>query len=128
MSQLAKAVLAHDTGRRQFLDGENFSPLFRDLYDAKESVTEHRAFQIGKEYRIDVRLGNSCFVNELDDMGYDSCLTEAIHHTRKQIVEAVFGEFREDFLRIRQALWNNNRNEAAKLLAEFEHKMYSTED
>ena len=55
-------------------------------------------------------------------------LGHAIGRTKNQVIEAVFGEFRQDFRLIEKHLYNYEFEEAATALRRMEDKMFSTED
>lgn len=128
MSQLVKAVMATDTGQRKTFQDDSFSPLFRDVFNQKEIISEVRDanFYISKVYKIGVTLGNEVVVSELDVVSRrnDDALQEAIDRTKRGIIEAVFGEFREDFYRIESAIYDRDFQKARSLLTKFQQKMY----
>ena len=127
MSQLAKAILATDTNqRREILP--KLSPLFLDTFDGKSTIQEltHRA-DIQYQYRIEARIGASCWVSRLEMARDNNPLTHAINRTKQQVIEAVFGEFRQDIRMIEQAVWNHDTETAGKLLNDLERKMFSQE-
>jgi hypothetical protein len=128
MSQLVKAIAAHDTGNRKALEGK-FSPLFQDVFEKKEHITEVRDsyYDVAKLYRISVTLGQACMISELDQLHGENVVTMAIERTKKSIIEAVFGEFREDFMQLNNALYDRDFAKARTLLNQFEDKMFSME-
>jgi hypothetical protein len=128
MSQLVKAIAAHDTGNRKALEGK-FSPLFQDVFEKKEHITEVRDayYEVAKLYKIGITLGQTCMVTELDQLQGEDVITMAIERTKKSIIEAIFGEFREDFMRLNTALYDRDFAKARTLLNQFENKMFSTE-
>lgn len=130
MSQLVKAVVATDTGHRKLVQNKAFSPLFQDVFSRQEHVAEvcDASMFTAKMYKIGVTLGSQVAVSELDvvSQGGD-VLHEAITRTKRQIVEAVFGEFREDFYRIEGAIYDRDFQKARSLLTEFQRKMYEVD-
>lgn len=124
MSQLAKAVLASDTGERKLLDGK-FTPLFQDVFSMKEYVLEDPV-ECAKIYQIGVTLGNKAAVSEFETLKHGDALTDAIERTRRSIVEAVFGEFRQDFRLLEGAIYDRDFLTARNLLVQLEDKMFST--
>ena len=127
MSQIVRAIIASDTGDRKVFQ-DTFSPLFQDVFDMKEKYSSDAAHQIAMIYKIGVTLGNQVAVSEYETItGKDDVLTMAINRTKKQVIEAIFGEFREDFMRISMALYDRDFNKSRTLLGEFETKMFSTD-
>ena len=126
MSQIIRAVTAVDTGQRKVIDNKKFSPLFQDVFQMQERIEDvHSADYItAKLYKIGITLGHQAMVtdNNLKD-GPDE-LECAIERAKKSIVEAIFGEFREDFLRLSNALYDRDYQKAQALLIAFERKMF----
>ena len=126
MSQIVRAVTAVDTGQRKVIDNKMFSPLFQDVFQMQERIEDvHSADYItAKLYRIGITLGHQAMVtdNNLKD-GPDE-LEYAIERAKKSIVEAIFGEFREDFMRLSNALYDRDYQKAQALLVQFERKMF----
>lgn len=116
MSQLTKAVIANET--------EKLSPLFKDMLRMEERVYEIPDDYISKVYEIGVTLKNSVAVNISECSKIDS-LEFAIEQTKQRIVEAVFGEFRECFYLLDDAINNHDFSKAKLLLEEFQHKMFN---
>src|SRR5574343_415315 len=100
MSQLVKAIMARYTGDRKLQ--ESFSPLFKAVFNSREllSETHTTSFESAKIYEIQVTLGMRTTVTESDALGDKDALSEAILRTKKAVIEACFGEFREDFFLI----------------------------
>lgn len=117
--------MAHDTGERKVL-GEKFSPLFADVFERKEHV-EHvhtTEFEVGKKYRIGVTLGAQVFVSEFDTFQNKDAIALAVERTKRSIVEAVFGEFREDMMRLQNAIYDRDFQTSRTLLTNLEQKMF----
>ena len=131
VSQLVRAITAADTGNVKLIDDRKFSPLFRAVFDAKATIssTYDPNMYSAKVYKIGVTLGSSVMVTELDAIQDKSgtALTQAIDRTKRQIIEAVFGEFRADFMMIERALYDHDFQKARLLLVQLEDKMFSTE-
>ena len=130
MSQLVKAVMATDTGNRKVINDDSFSPIFKDVFDMKEQFDDVRNsnLNIAKVYKIGVTLGNQAAVSELDAVAGDTdALHAAIERCRREIVEAVFGEFRQDFMLLNRAIYDRDFQKARALLTEFERKMFEVE-
>ena len=115
MSQLTKAVIAKET--------EKLSPLFKDMFRMEERVYENPDTFTSKVNDIGVTLKNSVAVNISECSQIDS-LEFAIEQTKRRIVEAVFGEFRECFYLLDSAINNHDFSRAKLLLEEFHHKMF----
>ena len=126
MSQIVKAIAAIDTGQRKVFDEKKFTPLFQDVFESKMQVSEVRDVSLttAKLFKIGVTLGQSAMVTELEQLGSDDALSEAIYRTKRSVIEAVFGEFREDFMRIQNALYDRDFQKARTLLVAFENKMF----
>ena len=124
MSQLVKAIMATDTGKRKTIGA--FSPLFQDVFSIHETIQEvrHIDLHVAKLYKIGVTLGNTVTVSDLDCVNNSDAVSEAIERTKRSIVEAVFGEFREDFYRLEAAIYDRDFQKARTLLTEFQRKMY----
>ena len=78
-------------------------------------------------YRIGITIESDCFVSDLDKLQNDRALHEAIQRTKQQVIEAIFGEFRQDFRIIERLLYNYEFEEAATAVRVMEQKMFSTE-
>lgn len=130
MSQLVKAIMATDTDHRKMIQQKAFSPLFQDVFSRQEQVAEARDanFYIAKLYKIGVTLGAQVAVSELDMITQDeNVLQEAIDRTKRQIIEAVFGEFRQDFYQLEAAIYDRDFQKARSLLTVFQRKMYEVD-
>jgi HAMP domain-containing protein len=128
MSNLVKAIAATDTGDRKLIK-EKTSRLFQDVFSMRELVEDFGpAPSVAKLYRIGVTLGSTCVVTETEYLKDEYALGHAIGRTKKQVIEAVFGEFRQDFRLIERHLYNYEFEEAATALRRMEDKMFSTED
>lgn len=122
MSQVVKAITATDTGDRRLID--SFSPLFRDVFSVKEQISELRGDEIAKVYKIGVTIGNQCMVSELEQMKYEDALTEAIKRTKRGVIEAIFGEFRQDMRHLENAIYDRDFAKARDALRQLEVKMF----
>lgn len=125
MSNLVKAIAATDTGERRMIPVK--SKLFQDVFSMREDIGETYFEQVAKMYKIGVTLGNTCMVTEYEIMKNHLALTYAIERTKQQVIEAVFGEFRQDFRLIERLLYDYDFEGAARALRAMETKMYSTE-
>lgn len=127
MSNLVKAITATDTGDRKYIK-QNTSQLFQDMFSGREEVQTIFSPEIAKVYKIGVTLGSTCMVPEYMELANANTLSEAIGRTKRQVIEAVFGEFRQDFRAIERHLYNYEFEEAATALRAMEHRMFTTED
>jgi hypothetical protein len=120
MSKLAQAVTATDTKNRIVID-----PLFDSMVSITHQVSGVPVFDpsVAYVYRIEAKFGTQCMVEYQHD-GKANYVDEALRNTRKAIIEAVFGEFRQDFYLIHQALWKHELHKAHELLHAFEDKMF----
>ena len=125
MSQLVKAITAVDTGQRKQIT-DSFSPLFNDVFLRKELLEDsyHNPAFVAKLYKIGITLGAQAIVNEADTINDVDALSLAIERTKRSVIEAVFGEFRQDFLQINNALYDRDFQKARSLLTVFEQKMF----
>ena len=119
MSQLVKAVQYVDTKDRVIIN-KGFSPLFTDLVEVKSY--SHQDCLIGHKYRIGVKIEATATIPESKILS--NHLDEAVDRVKRQIVEAVFGEFRQDFERVHMALNNYDVETARLILIELQEKMY----
>lgn len=125
MSQVVKAIVATDSTNRKLIT-KGLSPLFKDVFQPRSEisdVTDSRQF-VAKEYRIGVQIGSQAHVVDHEYLKDPDALYEAIVRTKMQVIEAIFGEFRQDFRRIEKAIYDFNYEEAGKLLHAMEHKMF----
>ncbi len=126
MSQVVKAITAQDTGERKVFH-DSFSPLFQDVFNIKSEIQEFKHLSdVAKAYRIGVTLGAQVYVEDLEMVTNENALTNAIDRTKRQVIEAIFGEFRQDFMLVERALYDRDFQKAREYLRVFEDKMYST--
>lgn len=128
MSQVVRAIEAKDEGQRKIIR-ESFSQLFQDVFSVKEYTQDVRGTEgIAKQYRIGVTLGSQVWVNELDVLqeGTDA-LQEAINRTKRHVIEAIFGEFRQDLMLIEHALYDRDFQKARDYLRILHQKMFEIE-
>jgi alcohol dehydrogenase YqhD (iron-dependent ADH family) len=128
MSQVVRAIEAHDTGERKLIK-ESFSTLFQDVFNIKSHIQDVRGTEgIAKQYRIGVTIGSQVHVSDLDLLqeGGDT-LEEAIHRTKRQVIEAIYGEFRQDLMLTERALYDRDFQKARDHLRILEQKMFGIE-
>lgn len=126
MSQVVRAIEAHDTGERKLIK-DSFSTLFQDVFSIKSHIQDLSISEgVGKQYRIGVTLGSQVLVSELDDLqNTENVLPQAIRRTKRQVIEAIFGEFRQDFMLVERALYDRDFQKARDHLRIFEEKMFT---
>ena len=119
MSQVVNAIMATKEDRRRLKQ----TKLFQDVFAAREDIQTVTA---GTEiqYRIGVTLGSQCWVSEMEKLRSDDALVNAIQRTKRQVIEAIFGEFRQDFRSIERALYDSNIEEARVMFHALEDKMF----
>lgn len=123
MSMVVKAITATDTGDRKVV--ESFSPLFQDVFNVKQEIHETRhTGEVLKVYRIGVTLGNQCMVSKVEQLHYEDALTEAIKRTKRSVIEAIFGEFRQDIRHLENAIYDRDFAKARDALRQLEVKMF----
>lgn len=124
MSQVVKAIVATDTGNRKVIQ-KGLSALFTDVFHAKSEIYELKDTQtVTKVYRFGVQIGCQAMVTDTEYLHNPDALQQAIKRTKRQVIEGIFGEFRQDFRRIEKALYDYQFEEAGKLLHEMEYKMF----
>lgn len=125
MSQVAKAIIATDMGERKFIP-KGLSPLFTDVFSSKSEIQETYSTEgeVAIKYRIGVKIGADCLVTDYDSLKDGNALQQAILRTKRQVIEGVFGEFRQHFRQIEKAIYDHNMEEAGKLLYQMEYKMF----
>jgi alcohol dehydrogenase YqhD (iron-dependent ADH family) len=128
MSQVVRAIEAHDTGDRKLIK-ESFSTLFQDVFNIKSHIQDLIGTEgIAKQYRISVTIGSQVHVSDLDLLqeGGDA-LEEAIHRTKRQVIESIYGEFRQDLMLAERALYDRDFQKARDCLRILEQKMFGIE-
>ena len=98
MSKVVNAIMATKEGRRRFKQ----TKLFQDVFSVREDIQTVTA---GTEiqYRIGVTLGAQCWVSEVEKLKNDDAVVMAVQRTKRQVIEVIFGEFRQDFRSIDRA-------------------------
>lgn len=118
MSKLAQAIEAVQTKNKQYK--------MPALVEVSDEYTHH-SFSIKEplnEYRIEAKFGLMMLSDPCDDNEHHRKLKQC----RAQIVEAIFGEFREDFMGLFTSLSSSNVDEAYHKLEKFYNKMYKVEN
>lgn len=124
MSILTRSVMAQETPERKYADHK----LFHHWYKKEETLNEVYNPESGVIHIIGVSLTRKVFVPDTSRATDPTALMKAIHRSKQSIVEAVFGEFRQDFFLINDALYMRDFDTAAKLLQNLETKMFSVEE
>ena len=119
MSKVVNAIMATREDRRRLKQ----TNLLRDVFAVREDIqTVAPGTEI--QYRIGVTLGAQCWVSEVEKLKNDDAVVTAIERTKRQVIEAIFGEFRQDFRSIERALYDSNIEEARVMFHALEDKMF----
>lgn len=119
MSKVTDAIMATKDDRCRIRPAK----IFQDVFNVREDIqTVTSGLEI--QYRIGVTLGAQCWVGELERLKNDNALELAIARTKRQVIEAIFGEFREDFRAIERALYDSDIETARVQLHTMEQKMF----
>lgn len=119
MSKVVNEIMAVKGDRHRLKQ----TRLFQDVFTTREDIQDVNA---GTEiqYRIGVTLGAQCWVDEVEQLKSDYAVCNAVERTKRQVIEAIFGEFREDFRNIERALYDSNVEDARVQLHDMEKKMF----
>lgn len=119
MSRVVNEIMAVKGDRHRLKQ----TRLFQDVFTVREDIQKVAA---GTEiqYRIGVTLGAQCWVDEVEQLKSDYAVDNAVERTKRQVIEAIFGEFREDFRNIERALYDSNVEDARVQLHNMEKKMF----
>lgn len=119
MSKLVNAIMATKEDRRRLKQ----TKLFQDVFAVREDIqTTPTGAEI--QYRIGVTLGAQYWISETEQLQDNNTLVIAIERTKRQVIEAIFGEFRQDFRSIERALYDSNIEEARVMFHALEDKMF----
>ena len=119
MSNVVNAIMAKKGDRHRLKQ----TKLFRDVFTVREDI-QTAAAGIEVQYRIGVTLGSECWVDEISKISEPDALEMAIDRSKRQVIEAIFGEFRVDIRNIERALYDRNIEEARVMLHDLEKKMF----
>jgi hypothetical protein len=125
MSQIAQTIQAVATGEKRAAR-KKLSPLFEKMASA-DLQSSHEPLNMVTFFRLQLKLVNQFCVSDLDVMKQpngSSAYTEAVARAKRQMIEAVFGEFRPYFRRLEQAIYDYDMEEAGAILREMEDVMY----
>ena len=119
MSKVVNAIMAKKGDRAR----PKQTKLFRDVFTVREDI---QTLSPGKElqYRVGVTLGSQCWVDQIDLYKTDSALIHAIERSKRQVIEAIFGEFRQDFRSIERALYDSDIETARVMFHALEDRMF----
>lgn len=120
MSNLVKAIMATQTQDRKYI---KTSKLFLDVVSIEEKSNITYTPNIATLYNIRAIFESRATILDDDRMA----LSEAIRRSKQQIIEAIFGEFRQDFRMIEYHLYNYDFEKAEDALHNMEIKMFSDE-
>jgi len=119
MSQVVNAIMATKNDRVRLKQ----TKLFQDVFSVREDMqTLNPGTEI--QYRIGATLGAQCWVDELSQLKAGDAVEMAIERTKRQVIEAIFGEFRADSRSIERALYDSNIEEARVMFHALEDRMF----
>ena len=119
MSKVVNAIMATKEARRRLKQ----TKLFQDVFAAREDIqTVPSGTEI--QYKIGVTLGAQCWVSEMEQLKNDDAIVMAVQRTKRQVIEAIFGEFRADFRSIERALYDSDIETARVMFHALEDRMF----
>lgn len=117
MSNLAKQLRAHDTGRR-YAETPAI-PALSVLHEVRETP------ELTKEVSVGIHLKGTVMVSDsLSDAYDENVFTDAIRQLKRNIVEQVFGEFRPIIFSINEAQHKRDWAEATRLTGKLYEQMF----
>lgn len=116
MSELIKQVKAYQTNTRKPFIGK-----MDDLLTV-DSGFSPLAGRVATQYRLKVELGCDVMIQEGPNMGERA--ERALVEVRHSIIQAVFGEFREDLCRIKHLAYNFDSDGVIDAVRALENKMF----
>lgn len=119
MSQVVNAIMATKSDRVRFKQPK----LFQDVFAVREEINEVNA-GLEIQYRIGVTLGSQCWISDSARAQNDNAIEMAVQRTKRQVIEAIFGEFRADFRSIERALYNSDIETARVMFHALEDRMF----
>ena len=119
MSKVVNAIMATKGEHRRIKQ----TKLFQDVFAVREDIQTVTA---GTEiqYKIGVTLGAQCWVSEMEQLKNDDALVMAVQRTKRQVIEAIFGEFRADLRSIERALYDSDIETARVMFHTLENRMF----
>jgi hypothetical protein len=127
MSQLVKAIKAYGTSKEKAVQS-SLPSLLKDVLHIDSSLSLDLPNRL-RIYEIGIKLGRQWMIDETI-FNRSNQVEIGIEQVKREIIEAIFGEFREDFIKLRRALYEEcytPSDKALKILKEFETKMFSEE-
>ena len=119
MSKVVNAIMAIKEDRCRLKQ----TKLFQDVFAAREDIqTVPSGTEI--QYRIGVTLGAQCWISEMEQLKDDHAIVMAVQRTKRQVIEAIFGEFRADFRSIERALYDSDIETARVMFHALEDRMF----
>lgn len=118
MSQFSKCLGHWPTGKRETKYGIKE---VADIMDVNQTLEIHDSLY--HEYKIEARLGSKILISDVvrnDPVAFK----ETMRKMRCQLVDIMFGEFREDLRAINLALYRYNVAEAQHLVNQLYEKMF----
>lgn len=115
MSKIVQAIRATPTGRDV--------PL-RERVSIQVASSFTRTYPYASVYEIALRVGGTA---NITNQMQGRALEAAVNAVQRAVIEEVFGEFRPLFREIEMAFWNDNPEEAKRLLHRMEQQMFTTE-
>lgn len=120
MSKLAKGLRFRDTGRRIVVPG-------MPSVEAEQEITSLPMEQ-ASIFRLELRIGTQAAISDLLSQ---SARTEFFHNVKRNltrnIIEELFGEFREPINRVFDAIYKMDYREASDRLEALYKQMYEVE-
>ncbi len=119
MSKVVNAIMATKEDRCRTKQ----TNLFQDVFTVREDIqTLNPGTEI--QYRIGVTLGAQCWVSEMVQLKNDDAIVMAVQRTKRQVIEAIFGEFRADFRSIERALYDSDIETVRVMFHALEDRMF----
>jgi hypothetical protein len=115
MSKLSEMILAAQTNERRYV----FTPLIK----LASSVVPEPHLTYPDHYVYSFKAEFGC--NATVQYGAKSELETKLKVIRRQVVEEVFGEFRDDIYAIQRALMDYNTDQASELVSAMHDRMFN---
>ena len=118
MSRVVNAITATRSPNREVRRVQD--RLFNDVFSVRDYHTQDA---LEAQYKVEVRLGAQCWISD-DVKSSDNNVSYAVERTKRQVIEAIFGEFRSDFRLIERALYDRDVETARIALHDMEKRMF----
>lgn len=125
MSKVVQAIAA-TRGDKVRSVRQKFSPLFTDVFSVKEDI-QSISSDLEIQYSISATIGAKVWISESERTQNDGAIEYAINRTKRQVIEAIFGEFRQDIRMLERLIYDRDMEGAGKALYELERKMFEME-